>query len=119
MKLIIESNDITKDDQLNQLNSELKKLIQYIPNNYEKFKAKEFINTIIEGVEKPEITNKEYLLDWFKLFCEKYEKKITDESIIAIINGILKAITMPISGKILKIVMTCFLILKNKIPTIP
>lgn len=92
MKLIIESNDITKDDQLNQLNSELKKLIQYIPNNYEKFKAKEFINTIIEGVEKPEITNKEYLLDWFKLFCEKYEKKITDESIIAIINGILKTI---------------------------
>ena len=92
MKLIIESNDITKDDQLNQLNSELKKLIQYIPNDYEKFKAKEFINTIIEGVEKPEITNKGYLLEWFQLFCEKYEKKITDESIIAIINGILKTI---------------------------
>ena len=49
-----------------------KKLIEYIPNNYEKFNAKEFINTIIKGVENPDITNKEYLLDWYQLLCEKY-----------------------------------------------
>ena len=92
LELIIESNDITKEEQLSKLNSELKKLIGYIPNNYDKFKAKEFINIVIKGVEKPEITNKDYLLDWFQLLCEKYEQKITDVSITAIINSILKTI---------------------------
>ncbi len=92
MKLITECNDISKEPSLNLLNSELKKLIEYIPNNYEKFNAKEFINTIIKGVENPDITNKEYLLDWYQLLCEKYEQKISDESISAIINSILKTI---------------------------
>jgi hypothetical protein len=92
MTLIIECNDISKEESLNKLNSELKKLIEYIPNNYEKFNAKEFINTIIKGVENPEITNKEYLLDWYQLLCEKYEQKISDESITAIINSILKTL---------------------------
>lgn len=57
---------------MNKLNSELKKLIEYIPNNYEEFNSKEFLNIIIiKGVEKPEIINKDYLLDWYQLLFEK------------------------------------------------
>ena len=92
MELIIQCNDISKEDQLNKLNTELKKLIEHIPNNYEKFNAKEFINTIIKGIENPDIINKEFLLDWYQLLCEKYEQKISDESILAIIKSVLKSI---------------------------
>ena len=92
MKLITQCNDITKEEQLNKLNSELKKLIELIPDNYEKFNAKEFLNTIIRGIENPDIINKEYLLDWYQLLCEKYGQSITDDSILAIINSVLKAI---------------------------
>ena len=92
IELIIKCKDITKEEQLFKLNSELRKLIGHIPNDYEKFNAKEFIDTIIKGVEKPEIVNKEFLLDWYQLLCEKYEKIISDESISAIINSILKII---------------------------
>ena len=92
MELIIECNDISKEEQLNNLNSGLKKLIEYFPNSYEKFNAKIFIKTIIKGVENPEIINKDYLFDWYQLFCEKYEEKISNQSITAIINSILKII---------------------------
>ena len=92
MELIIECNDISKEEQLNELNLQLKNLIEYIPNNYEKFNAKEFVNTIIKGVENPEIINKDYLFDWYQLFCEKYEQKISNQSITAIINSIFKII---------------------------
>ena len=92
LQLIIECNDINKEEQLNKLNSELKKLIGYIPNNYDKFNSIEFINIIVKGIEKPEIINKDYLLDWFQLLCEKYEKNITDASITTIIKSILKTI---------------------------
>lgn len=100
MELIIECNDITKEEQLNKLNSELKKLIEYIPNNYEEFNSKEFLNTIIKGVEKPEIINKDYLLDWYQLLYEKYESKVSDESITSIINSILKTIQDQFQDKI-------------------
>ena len=92
MELIIECNDISKEEELNKLNLELKNLIDYLPKNYEQFNAKEFVNTIIKGVEKPEIINKDYLFDWYQLFCEKYEQKINNQSITAIINSILKII---------------------------
>lgn len=92
MELIIECKDITKEEQLNKLNSELKELMEKIPHNYEKFNAKEFINIIIKGVENPDIIEKGYLLDWYQLLCKKYEQKISDESITAIINSILKTI---------------------------
>jgi hypothetical protein len=92
MKLITQCNDITKEEQLNKLNSELKKLVELFPDNYEKFNAKEFLNTIIRGIENPDIINKEYLLDWYQLLCEKYGQNITDDSILAIINSVIKAI---------------------------
>ena len=92
MKLITQCNDITKEEQIYKLNSELKKLIELFPDNYEKFNAKEFLNTIIRGIENPDIINKEYLLDWYQLLCEKYGQNITDDSILAIINSVLKAI---------------------------
>ena len=85
---------------MNKLNSELKKLIEYIPNNYEEFNSKEFLNTIIKGVEKPEIINKDYLLDWYQLLYEKYESKVSDESITSIINSILKTIQDQFQDKI-------------------
>ena len=92
MKLITQCNDINKEEQIYKLNSELKKLVELFPDNYEKFNAKEFLNTIIRGIENPDIINKEYLLDWYQLLCEKYGQNITDDSILAIINSVIKAI---------------------------
>ena len=66
--------------------------MEKIRHNYEKYNAKQFINTIIKGVENPDIIEKGYLLDWYQLLCKKYELKISDESITAIINSILKTI---------------------------
>jgi hypothetical protein len=92
MKLITQCNDINTEEQIYKLNSELKKLVELFPDNYEKFNAKEFLNTIIRGIENPDIINKEYLLDWYQLLCEKYGQNITDDSILAIINSVIKAI---------------------------
>ena len=87
--LILQAKEVNRD--LNQLNNDLKELIENI--EYNDINEKDFKETIQEGINNPNFEQKTMALDWYLLMCDNNKEKIKEEEVNKdIINIILKTI---------------------------